>query len=764
VNALDTGWSPVPCQHAPQDATGPNTDTGIGKSTAANLHCVTEGTRIKEPEAPEAPKVGWWARHTSVATRLAIGILIVTIVSLVGSVVIAVAGSGSDGEELLHERLTSVAGARAAEINAYLQQVEGSLEAMGVGRTAIEGVQGFTAAYEELDRLTLDDLDAERTDLAGFYLDEFIPRLEAVRGVPVDVLEISSGLNPAAVYLQTAYMARNPLAIDEKMLLTDAEDGSTWTDVHKALHPILRATADRLGFADLYLIEPETRTIVYSTDKRIDFATSLDSGPHSGSTLARLATKTISSGEPGVVFGVDFTTYTPGFDEPTAFATTPLFDGGTLVGVLAVSLSNEVIDEIMAVDWQSGQLGETGEIYLAGPDARMRSDSRAFVEDPSAYLLHVDELGLATAEEQNQMRALGTTVLFQDVDSTAVRAALQGETGFVSDTSYLGEEVYTAYQPLESEEFNWVILAEQGRTEVDAPVSDYVRGNVLLTTVIVVALTFFAVAWASSFVNPLRAISSALQRIQAGSDDTVVPSRGAREFRVLSGHLNAMVENLSSRKQAVADALAKKTSVLVALLPPTVADAVVGGDRRLVETVPHASVVVLVADGLDELFRSRDTDANRKLMHSIVDLADEVAAVNGLERVKVMGDTYHAVCGVDTPYLDHAPRAVRFASDVRAEVRRLARENGLDLDISGGVDTGPVTVGLIGNARLIYDLWGETAEHATVLSGLAAPGEVLVTKDVRDRLPEGGSLVAAGSGDSTAWVAVVSRPDRGAET
>lgn len=740
---------------------------GDGIQTAANLRPVTEGTMVDEPEVVEAPtgeKVGWWARHTSVATRLAIGILVVSIVSLVGSVIIAVAGSGSDGEDLVHERLTSAAGARAAEINAYLQQIEASLAAMGVGRTAIDGVQEFAAAYDELEQLSRDELEAERTAIGGFYLDEFVPRLEAVRGVPVDVLKLSSGLSSAAVYLQSAYIAQNPLAIGEKRLLTDAEDGSMWTEVHKDLHPILRAATDRLGFADVFLIEPETRTIVYSTDKSIDFGTSLDSGPHSGTTLARLATKAISSGEPGVVFGVDFTTYAPRFDEPTAFAATPLFDGDSLVGVLAASLSNDVIDEIMSVDWKSGRLGETGEIYLAGPDARMRSDSRAFVEDPSAYLLHVDELGLATAEEQNQMRALGTTVLFQDVDSTAVRAALKGNSGFVSDTSYLGEEVYTAYQPLQSEDFDWVILVEQERAEVDAPVSDYVRGNVLLTTVIVVALTFFAVAWASSFVNPLRAISSALQRIQDGSDNTKVPSSGAREFRVLSGHLNAMVENLANRKQAVTDALAKKTSVLLALLPPAVADAVVGGDRRLVETVPHASVVVLVVDGLDELFRTRDTEANRDLMHTIVDTADRVAAVNGLERVKVMGDTYHAVCGVETPYLDHAPRTVRFAFDLRAEVRRFAQENGLELDISGGVDTGPVTVGLTGNARLIYDLWGATAEHATVLAGVARPGEVLVTAEVRDRLPEGRRLVAASSGDVSAWVAVASDSDEGSAT
>ncbi len=712
-----------------------------------------------QPEAAEVAKSkhsGWWARHTSVATRLAIGILFVSVVSLVGSVVIAVSGSGSDGEDLLHERLSSTVGAREAEINDYLRQVVSALEAMGSGSMAIDGVQQFAAGYDELDQLTFDDIDADRLELAGFYLDEFVPILEEVRGVPVDVLDVSSGLDAAAVYLQAAYIARSPLAIDEKRLLTDAEDGSSWTEVHKALHPLFRASADRLGFADLYLIEPENKTIVYSSNKKIDFGTSLDNGPHSGTALANLVKRVVSSGEAGAVDGVDFTTYTPGFDNPTAFAATPLFDGDTLVGVLAASLSDDTIDEIMTRDWRAGRLGETGEIFLVGSDARMRSNSRAFLEDPEAYLARVEEIGSATAEERNQMAALGTTVLFQDVDSPAVRAALQGESGIVSDTSYLGEEVYTAYQPVGSEEFGWAILVQQDRTAVDEPVNDYVRGNLLLTTVIVIALTFFAVAWASSFVNPLRAMSSALARIKDGDDYTTVPSGGAREFRVLAGHLRAMVDDLSSRKQAVSDALSKKTGVLLALLPPAVADAVVGGDRQLVETVPHASVVVLVFDGLDELFRTRDAAANRDLMHSIVDRTDEIAGASGLERVKVMGDTYVAVCGVETPYLDHAPRSARFAFEVRSEIRSFAEENGLHLDISGGVDAGPVTVGLIGNARLIYDLWGETAERALVIAGLAADGEILVTDAVRDRLPGGDDLTPFDSDQVSAWVAKAS--------
>ena len=728
---------------------------------------MTQSTVVRQPEAagePKREKAGWLTRHTSVATRLAIGILFVSVVSLVGSVVIAVAGSGEDGENLLHERLSTTVGARAVEIDAYLGRVMSALEAMGSSPMAIDGVQQFAAGYDELDRLTFEDLDTDRVDLGAFYLDEFVPILEDVRGVPVDVLDVSSGLDPAAVYLQAAYIARNPLAIDEKRLLTDAEDGSAWTEVHKRLHPLFRASADRLGFSDLYLIEPETYTVVYSTDKKIDFGTSLESGPHSGTALANLVKRTAATAEATTVNGVDFTMYVPAFDRPTAFAATPLFAGDTLVGVLAASLSDATINEIMTRDWRAGRLGETGEIYLVGPDARMRSDSRTFLEDPEAYLVRVDEIGAATAEEQNQMAALGTTVLFQDVDSPAVRAALRGESGIVSDTSYLGEEVYTAYQPVRSESFPWAILVQQDRAAVDEPVNEYVRGNLLLTTVIVIALTFFAVAWASSFVNPLRAMSSALARIRDGDEYTTVPSSGAREFRVLAGHLRAMVDDLSGRKQAVSDALAKKTSVLLALLPPAVADAVIGGDRQLVETVPHASVVVLVFDGLDELFRTRDAAANRDLMHSIVDMTDEIAAAFGLERVKVMGDTYFAVCGVETPYLDHAPRSVRFALEARAEIRRFAEENGLDLDVSGGVDAGPVTVGLIGNARLIYDLWGETAEHAVAIAGLAGDGEILVTDDVRDRLPGGDDLAAFESDQVSAWVADGSESDGGSQT
>jgi len=725
----------------------------------ASLLLVIEGSTREEQATEQA---GWWAHHTSVATRLAIAVLVVSITSVVVSVVVASSGAGSEGEDLLHTRLSTIGGGKAAELEAYVAAVEAEVDALGSSQTLIEGVQEFSRAHGELATLTEDDVSAEGQALAGFYLDDFVPALEEVRGEAVDVLELASGLDSAATYLQAAYIAENPFEIGEKRLVTDGEDGSTWTEVHKVFHPILRADADRFGFADIYLIEPDDLTVVYSTEKDIDFATSLDRGNSGGTALAQLAREIVAAGRPNVVYASDFTPYSPALDEPTAFLATALYDEEELVGIFAVRLPTETVDEIMTQDWRAGRRGETGESYLVGSDGRMRSNSRAFLENPTAYVARVDELGLATAEEQTQMTVLGTTVLFQKVDSKAIRAALDGQEGFIADTSYLGEEVYTAYTQLDSGPFDWVMLIEQEQAEVDEPVLDYIRGTLIITAVFVVALTFLAVSWANSFVNPLRAITAALQRIRDGGLDTEVPASGAREFRALAAHLNAMVDNLASRRQAVSEALVEKVDVLRTLLPPAVADAVDEGDRTLVETVPHATVAVIVVDGLNEVFGTREVEANRSLIHTLVDDADEIAAINGLERIKVTGDTYYAVCGLSQPYIDQVARTVRFTLRARDAIRDLARDNGLDLDVSAGIASGPITVGLTGDARLTYDLWGDTVHLAYLLARGAGRGQVLVTGEARDRLPSGPDLQPVDVPGLSAWV--VPTADATAET
>ena len=219
--------------------------------------------------------------------------------------------------------------------------------------------------------------------------------------------------------------------------------------------------------------------------------------------------------------------------------------------------------------------------------------------------------------------------------------------------------------------------------------------------------------------------------------DVSVPATGAREFRTLAHALDHMVGELDRRRHAVTTALEAKVDVLRTLLPPAAAERVGRGDRRLVETVPQATAVVLIIEGLDDAFKRGDAGGNRDFVHAMVDDIDSQAVINGLERVKLSGDVYYAVCGLSTPYVDHAPRAVSFALQARSTVRRVAEEHDLDLDVSVGINSGPITTGLVGGSRLVYDLWGDTVEDAYVVARAAHSGDIIVTSVTRDRTPAG---------------------------
>jgi adenylate cyclase len=51
-----------------------------------------------------------------------------------------------------------------------------------------------------------------------------------------------------------------------------------------------------------------------------------------------------------------------------------------------------------------------------------------------------------------------------------------------------------------------------------------------------------------------------------------------------------------------------------------------------------------------------------------------------------------------------------------------------------GIDTGPVVAGVIGRAKFIYDLWGDTVNTASRMETHALPGTIQVTSRAYDRL------------------------------
>ncbi len=675
-------------------------------------------------------------RSTSIATRIGLVTLLVAMASLVVTAAVGLQHGSQLADELVQARLITTGASRGEQVERYVRGIQRQVKSLAFSPGTRDALDEFSAAFDELQASGVDgDAEAELTD---FYRTEVVPGLEQARGQPVSVAPLVP-VQPAAVHLQSDYVT-----VDEAdpSLIDDAGDGSLWSSVHAELHPVFRAIADQAGFDDLYLIDA-SGAIVYTVGKRTDLATDLEVGPLSGSTLADVVDAALSAGTADSVAMADFAPYQASGDRPAAFVASPVLAESEVVGVLAARIGTDRINDIMTDGGRWNGLGETGETYLVGADDTMRSDARPFVEDPEAYLDAGTDDGRLTPDEARSIDAFGTTVTFQRIDERLSSRAGSGDTDVAEATNYMGDDVLRTSGPLQIDGVEWEVAAEVARWEVDQPVEKFARELLTAMAVFIVISTLLSAVWSNRLAEPLRALSTRLRRIRSG--EKVEPSagpgrRGGRpptEYVQLSEDVDTMLVRLDERRAAVAARTTERVDLLRRFLPPALVRRAEAGDTGILDRIDNASVAVIVFKGLGDLVRDGSKEAVRDVLDRLVSDLDDLAEVHGLERVKLTGDTYVAACGTTRPYLDHAPRTVRFALAVADLIADVSAEEGHALSMSAGVDSGPVTVGLAGGAQLVYDAWGPTVTSAARLGRTGSAGQVLVSAAVRSTLPPG---------------------------
>lgn len=111
---------------------------------------------------------------------------------------------------------------------------------------------------------------------------------------------------------------------------------------------------------------------------------------------------------------------------------------------------------------------------------------------------------------------------------------------------------------------------------------------------------------------------------------------------------------------------------------------------------------------------------------------DEIIESNNLEKIKTIGDAYMCAGGIPTENstnpIDACTAAIQI-QDYMSRIKFDAIANHEDYwEIRLGINTGPVTAGIIGNLRLAYDVWGSTVNLAQRMEMLGEPGKVTITE------------------------------------
>ncbi len=677
-------------------------------------------------------------RSVSMATWLALSVLAITVASILVATAVSLSTGSEVTDDVADGQLTGRAALRADQVEQYLRAIQGQVGRLGSSSSIAAASARFIDAYDELGAVTVED--SVTREVAFAYRDDFVPTMEEKFQTSIAWQDFVP-VDDSAIYLQEQYVVSPELESGELRFVDDAGDGSAWSEVHGELHRDFLEITERLNLQDLLIVEADRGVVVYSTAKGLDFATSLEVGPHSGSTMATLVRRIRDNPQAGEVSYADFVAYTGQSGQPVAFFATPVFDDERLAAVLVAEFTPAGLTSIMTASGRAGEagsLGETGEVYIVARDGRMRSDSRLFHEDQEQFLVDVAAADSATESERSAMVETGTTAVFQQaVLGDDVDRVFDGPDEAFVRNNYTNREVITAAELVDFEGLEWAVVSEIAREESDQAVVDFRRNVLIAVAIFVIGVSFFAVGWAGSVFQPLRALGDRLRRIHDGdaADAAEPPPRGAREFAELAASVDATIRSLQNRGSALEAAVQQRLHTVRSLLPPAIAERVEAGDRQVLDHVPQAGIVVLIIDGLGDTSQARNAQEHRRMLERVVEELDSLAEHHGLERVKIVGDAYFAGCGLTEPYLDYAPRSVRFAMDAQLALRAASSDSLYDLDLSAGVHVGPVTTGLAGSARLVYDLWGDTVAVARELARSAPRGAILVSESAKSRLP-----------------------------
>lgn len=599
-------------------------------------------------------------------------------------------------------QLASMRAAKKQQVEYYFRTMRASFQAVAeapiVGRAIDELGEGF----RQLGRKPLPA--NARTALEEHYAKSFLPALSKATGRS-ERLEDHWPVSAAGLELQAMFVAWMGRTGDSRPRHLALE--TAYALAHESYNRWFEDVASRLRFYDLFLADANGN-ILYTVTKETDFGQSADRGPLSGTTLGRLIREVTQSRKPDEVRLVDFAFYPPSLNTPSAFIATPVFKDGAFIGVLAGQISVEALSTFMhdGGKWREQGLGETGAVYLVGPDMHMRSDTREIIEHPDRYIQQIAKSGAIAPSVVERIRKQKTTILHYPIRNEPVQNALLGRTGTELIVNRRGFGALLSYAPLDIPDLKWVIIARMDENEVLASQIRFNR-NVMIAACILALLATLASLWlARRFLEPVHALLAGIGRLKAGERGVAIATNARDEFGDLAKSFNEMSADLKRRDEVIEGKSRAYERLLRQIFPDAVADRMKQGEAPVAETFPSITVVYAMIDGFPSVAEACDGEASVKLLNEIVDRLDTVAEAVGVEKVKTVGEHYLAVSGLSVTRLDHARRALDFARHAWREITIVNQAYKLSLGLRIGIASGMTQAGLVGSRRFVYDVWG----------------------------------------------------------
>ncbi len=453
------------------------------------------------------------------------------------------------------------------------------------------------------------------------------------------------------------YHENNSFPVGELNKLLDAGDGSLYSSVHRKEHGFFDGIANRFGFYDLFLIDPDG-DIIYTVYKESDYGTNLIAGAYSSSGLGEVFRSAMNGTGDALSF-VDFAPYAPSAGAPAAFiARKVLHQDGSVAGVVALQLPQDGPFQVI-----SGIAGVSAndEVYLLGEDTLARTAS-----------MHDGALGLLDAAPE----------------TAAGEAVRNDQNGYFPHvTGLTGAEAMVTVSEVPVFDRHWHIVVELDEETQFSALARLRHTMFAFIGIGLVASALLGCLMARSITKPLASFATAMGEVANERYETKIPNTDRGDEL---GGVSRILEDFRIKLQQSCEA-ARLREIANAEQERVVAD-ISGGLRRL----SGGDLTSAIEEPFDSDYEQLRLDFNatvdtlNTLMQSISENATEIRSraeeISGSsDDLSRRTENQAATLEETAAALDELTSSVRSAADGAAEVERVVTEARAEAEQSGKV-------------------------------------------------------------------------------
>ncbi|MEE2858643.1 MAG: adenylate/guanylate cyclase domain-containing protein [Candidatus Neomarinimicrobiota bacterium] len=240
-------------------------------------------------------------------------------------------------------------------------------------------------------------------------------------------------------------------------------------------------------------------------------------------------------------------------------------------------------------------------------------------------------------------------------------------------------------------------------------------------------------------LSALDEVDAIVDCINAGAEDFLMKPVNRI---LLMARLNNALEKKYYRdkelkyQQKIKHEQKKSDNLLLNILPSSTADRLKDGETLIADDIEDATVLFADIPNFTSLSNEITAKELVLILNRVFSEFDEILNKYSLEKIKTIGDNYMLAGGIPNPNKDHATSVALMAIDMVSVMPGISDDINKKLNIRIGMNSGPLSAGVIGKKKFVYDLWGDTVNVASRMETSGESNKIHVSESTFKHLKE----------------------------